>query len=214
LWVIHRGIKPVLVAYAESQSVNIATSIINRAVKEEIGEGLGLNDITLVTQQGNSTLYDFNFQKINEVSNRITNRILNTINSAENEWANWLPEGEGWEFQPNEGIIFKVPVGRITDNAILGSLGPEIPVQFQTVGDIDYDIDIRWEEQAINSTWYEITLRLKIGIRVIVPFMTKMTVIERGIPLASGTIRGEVPQFYSGDRGLQPSFTVPITPED
>lgn len=214
LWIVNIAIKPVLMAYAQSQSVNIATYVINKAVKEEIGEGLGLDDLTVVREMEDSTLYTIDTQKIIEVSNKITDRVINNINAVEEGYvhsSNIVTNGEieKVEVKRGEGIYFEVPFGRITDNALLGSLGPDIPVRFHAIGDIDYDIETIWKEQEINSTWYEIRLKMEVGIQIVVPFMTKMTVINRSIPLATGTIKGDVPQFYSSDGHLTPSFTVP-----
>ncbi|WAA11901.1 sporulation protein YunB [Fervidibacillus halotolerans] len=220
LWIVNIAIKPVLVAYAESRSVNIATYVMNKAVKEEIGEGLPLNEITVVKELDESTLYTIDTQKIIELSNNIANRVLNHINAMEEGDFSSSDhiilsdeEIEKVEVRRGEGIQFNVPLGRITDNVLLGSLGPEIPVRFHAIGDIDYDIETLWQEQAINSTWFEIRMKMKVGIQIVIPFMTKMTVIERTIPLATGTIKGDVPQFYSNGGGLTPSFTIPMDPE-
>ncbi|WAA09944.1 sporulation protein YunB [Fervidibacillus albus] len=216
LWIVNVAIKPVLIAYAESQSVNIATYVMNRAVKDEIGEGLQLNEITIIKELDESTLYTIDTQKIIELSNNIANRVLNHINAVEEgDFSSTdhiiLTDGEieTVEARHGEGIQFNVPFGRITDNALLGSLGPEIPVHFHAIGDIDYDIETVWQEQAINSTSFEIRMKMKVGIQIVIPFMTKMTVIERTIPLATGTIKGDVPQFYSNGSSLTPSFTIP-----
>jgi p-aminobenzoyl-glutamate transporter AbgT len=39
LWVVNKGIRPTLEAYAKSYSINLATSLMERAVNEEVGCG-------------------------------------------------------------------------------------------------------------------------------------------------------------------------------
>lgn len=211
LWIVNVAIKPALYAYAESQSINIATAVINNAIKDQIGEGLRLDQVTRSISNERSEILSFDFDTIHDYSTKITNSILEGIHEVE---IGNLPEvvnGNVKNLEPSDnGILFQIPFGRITNNALLGGIGPNIPVKFQAIGDIQYDIETTYEALQINSTWYEIRLHMKVGIQIIVPFTTKMKHIERNILFAAGEIRGDVPQFYSNGGGLIPSFTVPI----
>ncbi|WP_050632272.1 sporulation protein YunB [Bacillus andreraoultii] len=216
LWIVNSAIRPTILAYAESQSVNLATYVINKSIREEIDKGLDLNGIIQVDPYGSSTLTTFNHAKIEDAANRITNRILNNINSMEHG-EGIMPiaatDGEVEKVEPstNEGIKFSVPLGRITDNLLLANLGPEIPVEFRAIGDIEYDIETVTKEHQINSTWFEIRLHMKVGIQMLVPFTSEIKMIPRNVLLASGEIKGDVPQFYGNGNGGQvtPSIIIP-----
>ena len=153
--------------------------------------------------------------KIEDTANRITNQILKNINSMEH-MDGFSPavatDGEIKEVEPSAagGIQFKVPFGRITDHILLANLGPDIPVEFKAIGDIESNIETTTKEHQINSTWFEIRLHIKVGIQMLVPFTSEMKMIERNVLLASGEMKGDVPQFYnSGGGQLTPSIVLP-----
>ncbi|WP_062354605.1 sporulation protein YunB [Bacillus kwashiorkori] len=217
LAIVNIAIKPPLTAYAESQSVNLATYVINKAIEEEVGNGLSLDEMIKIIPVEGNTVTVFDTDKILRVSKDITNNILKNINAVEEGHVystTIITDGDINEVHAKhgEGIHFKVPFGRITDNVLLGSLGPDIPVKFHAIGDVEYDIKTVREHHDINSTWYEIRLHMKVGIQIVVPFLTELKVVEQNILLAAGEIKGKVPQFYSSNGGLAPS--IQIQPED
>ncbi|MCU9612833.1 sporulation protein YunB [Caldibacillus lycopersici] len=215
LWIVNKGIKPTFIAYAESQSVNLATYVMNKAIEEEIGKGgLSLENITKVISYENGTQTIFDTEKIIEISTKITSNVLKHINGLEHDHTfstGLATEGEinQLEVVEGEGLKFKVPFGRITNNVLLGGIGPDIPVSFHAIGDIQYNYETISEPQEINSTWYEIRLHMEVGIQMIVPFTSEMKIIPRDVILASGIIKGEVPQFYGSGGQLTPSIVVP-----
>ena len=38
--------------------------------------------------------------------------------------------------EPN-GVAYSVPLGRVTDNTLLSNLGPDIPIEFSAIGDVN-----------------------------------------------------------------------------
>jgi len=213
LWIVNDRMKAPVMKYAESQSVNLATNLINKAIEDQIGEGLRLDDmmeIVPLDQSGSVMTYRFNTQKAVEYSTKITNSILNSINAMEGGAAELPLEGDIKDVHPaKDGIIFYIPMGRVFDNIIIGSLGPDIPVKLQAIADVKNDIETVREEHQINNIWVEIRLHVKIGIRIIVPFETEITTIEKRIPLAMGYIKGDVPQFYNNRGDTPPSIQIP-----
>lgn len=214
LYIVNTGIKPTLQAYARSKSINIATSVINQAIKEQIGEGLSLEDVTRITTHENLTVLALETDKILRYGTDIAGSVIRHINSVEKgeDMSQIIiaeGEAENIKYTDGEGIVFEVPFGRITNNVLLGNLGPNIPIRFQAVGDIQYDTNIVRENHHINSTWYEIWLELKIGIQVIVPFSSDLTMVSQKVLLAAGEARGDIPLYYSNGGYLTPSFIVP-----
>ena len=47
--------------------------------------------------------------------------------------------------------FFLVPLGRVTDNALLGNLGPSVPIEFLVIGDVESDIKTKVVEFGING---------------------------------------------------------------
>ena len=214
LWIVNKGIKPTLTKYARSQSVNLATYVINKAIEEEIGTGLNLDEIIKVVPYGNRSLTTFDNEKIIEVSNNITKNILKNINGVEqgDVYSVITPsDGEIGEIKtiPGEGLRFTVPFGRITNNVLLAHIGPDIPVQFRAIGEIESNIEYFTKEHQINSTWYEVKLHLKVGIQMLIPFDSEIKIIPHNVTLASGEIKGEVQYFYCSGGHAAPSIIMP-----
>lgn len=46
LWIINKGLKPTLLAYAETQTSRIGTLVINKAINKKIADVLDIADIT------------------------------------------------------------------------------------------------------------------------------------------------------------------------
>ena len=214
LWIVNIAIKPPLMAFAESQSINLATYVMNKAIREEIGNGLGLEDvIKVISYNNNHTLTTFDTAKIIDLSTRITDNVLKNINAVEEgkTFSTGLATNGEIEIVEShgEGIQFKIPFGRITDNILLANLGPDIPVQFKAIGEIKWDIRTEKQSQQINSNWFEIWLDMEVGIQMIEPFISEIKIIPLNVLLAAGEIKGEVPQFYSEGGHLTPSIVLP-----
>ena len=106
-------------------------------------------------------------------------------------------------------MVFSVPLGRVTDNALLGNLGPDVPIEFSLIGDVQSDIKTKVVEFGINGGVIEVSIEVEINIEVIVPFTADNTVITRNIPIGMGVFRGDVPQFYNGNGKSTPSIQIP-----
>ena len=214
LYIVNIGIKPTLEAYARSKSINIATSVINHAIKEQIGEGLGLESVTRITNYDNVTVLAVETDKILKISTEIAGAVIQHINAIEQgEEINKIivsdGEAEKIKYSNGKGIVFEVPFGRITNNVLLGNLGPNIPIRIQTVGDIQYDTNIFRENHHINSTWYEIWLEFDIGIQIVVPFFTDVTTVSQKVLLAAGEAKGDIPLYYSNGGYMTPGIIIP-----
>ncbi len=66
-----------------------------------------------------------------------------------------------------------VPFGRVTNNALLGNIGPDIPIDFTTIGHVNTDIKQKIEPHGINTTAIQIIMEMEVTLQVIIPFHTK-----------------------------------------
>ena len=100
-----------------------------------------------------------------------------------------------------EGIAFSIPLGQATNNAILGSLGPKIPIRFTAIGDVQSDVKTKVTEYGINNAHIEVYIALEVNIEIIIPICNRVTTVKRNIPIGMGIFPGDVPQFYNNGRG-------------
>jgi len=218
LWVINNGLKPTLVSYAESQTRKIATMVISKAINKKIANSIEMNDIieTVPDESGNgSTVTKFNTEIINRVLAETTNLVQLNLKEAERGNLQALEllsdvEIDSERTRNSEGIVYTVPLGQATNNALLGNLGPKIPVRFNAIGSVASDVKTNVKPYGINNAFVEVSVQVKVDVQIIIPFATKVTTIKQDIPVASAMIRGEVPQFYNNGGDTSPSIEVPV----
>jgi sporulation protein YunB len=192
IMIIDAGIKPTLMQYAESETKKIAAYVTNQAIEDH------------VSGDKNSTLDTINPSELARIEAKIENQIISQFKEVETGDITSLEEisNDGMldGSKKSKEEIFSVPLGKVTDIALLGNLGPDIPVTFQMVGDIESsNIKVKKEEYGINNAFFYIYVQLKIKMQVIIPFASDIITYTRDVPLAMGNYSGDVPQFYNGN---------------
>ncbi|UII55428.1 sporulation protein YunB [Cytobacillus spongiae] len=218
LWFINKGLEPTLMSYADSQTRKIASLVINKAINKKIANVMDINDIieTVPSPNGaNTTTTKFNTEIINRVQGEIASLVQTNIKEAEAGNLSALESVTDIEIETDksnsaEGIVYYVPLGQATENALLGNLGPQIPVRFNAIGDILADVKTEMKEYGINNVYVKVYIHLEVNVQIIIPFATKVTTVKQDIPVAMGLIQGEVPQFYNGGGDSAPSLELPV----
>ncbi|MDE3840024.1 sporulation protein YunB [Bacillus methanolicus] len=213
LWIINDGIEPTLRSYAETQTRRIATLVINNAVNKKIAVGMGGNPV-IVPNEGSKSRIILNNEIINRIAGETVNLIERNLKQAEKGYLEDLQTLADVEIETDEikqeGIVYYVPLGQATNNALLGNLGPQIPIRFHAIGNVGYDIKTEFEEFGINNTAIKVVLHLVVDVQIILPFSTDVTTIIQDIPLVTVYEEGDVPQFYNGGGGKSsPSIELP-----
>lgn len=211
-WIIDKELEPVLMSYAKSESKNLATLVINDAVEQQLKEK---SEDTLFSTIPNTDQVDniqLDTEEILRKQTEIERRILENLKKAEEGKLTVLHEQKDIEVKSGgsvDGILFSVPLGRVTDNALLGNLGPDVPIEFSAIGDVQSDLKTKVVEFGINGGVIEVSMEVRINVEVIVPFSADKTVVKRNIPIGMGVFRGDVPQFYNGNGKSNPSIQLP-----
>lgn len=215
LWVVNYGIKPTLTRYAESQTKKIAPIVISKAVKEVIPNVKDIREITEMVQNGSGgSSVQYKTDIINQIQADITRAIQLNLKQAEAGNLDALTEETGVEFDyesssQGEGIVYSFPLGQATNNALLGNLGPRIPIRFTAIGDVTTNVDTRVEQYPINNMFVTISIQVQVNVQIIIPFGTKEAVVQQEVPIAIGLYPGDVPQFYNNSGNTNPSIQFP-----
>jgi sporulation protein YunB len=217
LWVINKGIEPTLMAYAEAQTKQIATSVISSAEYKANPGGRDIVDIIeYVPNEQEGVIVKLNTEIIRSVMKETQRLVQENLKEAENGNFQFLEHNPEVELDPEQskrsnGIVYEVPLGQATNNALLGNLGPKIPVRFHAVGEVEVDVKPELKPFGINNAWVAVYIEVKVDVQIIVPFATRVTSVTQDIPVAMGTIPGKVPQFFNGGGGdSSPSIEVPL----
>jgi sporulation protein YunB len=216
LWLINKGIRPAIMEIAVTRTEQIATESINDAISKKIVQS-DLRNIEIYRENGEVSFDPETFTRtLSEVTLRVERFLKKAEQGKLDEWQNAEEiQVETGTDEPQEfGEIAKIPLGQATGIPLLANLGPEIPVRITPMGTVRTEIKTEWDEVGINWIPYRLYIQIVVDVRVIIPFETEIRTITNEIPLASGILKGDVPNFYSpgGGGGVQP--TIPIDPEE
>lgn len=209
LWLINAGIKPTLISYADTQTRTIATSVINSAINENISKNTQVEDY-FIEVEGSSSYRDINTNKVNQVQTEIIQLIQENLKKAERGYIEDLQMQTdvkmNLDSSEEKGFVFRVPLGQATQNALLGNLGPEIPIRFQAAGDAKADLRAEITEFGINNSFLAIYADIQVNVEIIIPFATERATVNQSVLIASTIFDGEVPDFfYDNSEGGQTS---------
>ncbi|MCP8969752.1 sporulation protein YunB [Ectobacillus ponti] len=215
LWIVNRSIEPTLVTYAEMQTKRLATVVITKAVEERVKEGLNSDKIVKLEKDkdGNVIAADLNSQIVNDILTETTASVEKYLHEAEkgNSVSLGIENDPKLHLEQNnkDGITLSVPLGQITKNALLANLGPDIPVKFTVIGDVQPNIRQQIEPSGINNTILKIVMEVEVAVQVIIPFETKQTVVKTDVPIKTLLIQGKVPEYFNGGTGSGMSPALP-----
>nr|WP_053360466.1 sporulation protein YunB [Bacillus sp. FJAT-27251] len=217
LWLIDKGIEPTLMSYAESQTRKIATLVINKAINEQVVSGMQTTDLIeyVPIDGGSRTVIQYNAEVLNKIKAETVSLVQMNINEAQKGNLSALESLADVEFETEQaksedGMVYYVPLGQATKNALLGNHGPRIPVKFTAIGDVISDVVWNQKPLGINNTWIDASIRIIVNVQIIIPFATEIATIQEDIPIGGFLHPGEVPQFFNnGGGGVPPAVELP-----
>ena len=208
-WIVNVQVKSALMNIAEFEASKVATTIIHTAVEEEILTKSEQDNLVVVEKnnEGNITSVQFNQRAVLAAKKRVTDNI--TAKLGEIERNNFHDITITTPTKKDSGIVYEIPLGVVTGNAILSTLGPNIPVQYFLLGDVFTDVKSTTKEIGINGAVHEIEIYVEVSVQVIIPFATDIAVAKNSIPIMSFSERGDVPQYYNGNGKSNPAIELP-----
>jgi sporulation protein YunB len=206
LWIIEKGIRPTLMHIATTETRVIATKAINDAVSKKIASDLEQDELFIVQTDSDNmiTSIQFNTQIYNRILSEATNRVqrhLKAIERGEAFDVSIDPEFEN-TLTSDGGIIYSIPLGQATNNALLAQLGPQIPVRFSAIGDVKTDLNLDVKNTGINNTTLSVNFDVIVDAKIVIPFATNTEAIKTTVPVGLVNIQGRVPEFYSEGGGM------------
>ncbi|MDF2557026.1 MAG: sporulation protein YunB [Bacillales bacterium] len=207
IWIVNSKIKTRVLRYSESQTKKIATLVINDAIKSEAAKNPDINEIIKTVPNGDSTsMIQFDAKKMNEILARTTDAIQENLRNAEQGKLSKLEKLSDVELKKGEeGIVYYVPLGLATGNVFLTSLGPEMPIEFDVVGDVETDVVPEIESYGINNAFVKIVIKATVRVQTIAPFSSKETTVTTHVPLVMGMVQGQVPSYVPWMQGTDTS---------
>ncbi len=215
---VSRKITPILFEKAEIEINNTLAAIINNAINKVIEDNIDLDKIftTTLNKDGMIQTIDFNPLIVNRVLNKLTSVIQMDLKNLEEgniskiEKVNIDISKEKMRKLRN-GIIGEIPMGIAFNNTVLSNLGPKIPIRLHCLGDIKSNIKTHITPYGINNALLELSIKLEINAKILMPFIGKNTKLEYTVPLIMKVIRGGIPNYYGSSLIKESSlYSIPF----
>ncbi len=202
---INKKVSPILLNFAEIETVKLANLIINRAITKQIANEIDLDKLfnTIQNNEGEIQAIDFNATIVNRVLSTTTNIVHMYLKAIEQGNIDLIeiPDDVLIEYDKEKlrkGIIYEIPIGAVFDNAFLANLGPRIPVKLNLVGSVISNINTKINQYGINNALIEVYVQIEVTEQVNLPFMSKRVTIQTDVPVALKVIQGKIPYYYQG----------------
>ena len=95
----------------------------------------------------------------------------------------------------NNKILFMIPIGALSNQALFKSMGPKIPVQIYFVDNVFTEIKTKVTDYGINNALIEIYLSINLTYEIVSPFVREQVTLNYNLPIDQKIITGVVPNI-------------------
>jgi len=172
---MEKKLLPSLINVSEIKTQEIITLAANKAIVAEYPNKIQYEDISSIErdQDGNIISVQLNEVKLNELSIRISSLIQSELYSL-------------------KGKYIKVPIGAISGNRILSSVGPNVRFSILPYGKVETKFRSEFTSEGENRTRHIIYLQVKACIEIEESFKRKIVELNTDIPVTEAIIEGKV----------------------
>lgn len=195
-----------LMEYAKVEVGRIARYVVNYSVSNENIKEIASKDLFVVTKNKDDEIQtvDFDSAVVNEILNSITENVISSFKAIESGNLDVINLSDGFLINTDidklkEGIITEIPIGIITDNALLSNLGPKLPVKLSVAGEIESYIDTDIKYYGINNALITVYVNIDVSQQIYMPIAVDRIIISQKIPIAMKMMQGIVPNCYFGN---------------
>ena len=191
-----------IIDYSFMVASKITKYIVNNAyVREKVN--YYTSDIYDIVKSDDNEIKNIIYDSgvINDLINSVTERIYNMFKMIEEGDLSKLNINDNillTKERDIDGIVLEVPSGLITNNYILSSLGPKIPVKIALTGEFESFVSSDVVEYGINNAMLTIYINIKVSEQITLPFITDKVTIENKIPIFMSLVNGTIPNYYIG----------------
>ncbi len=184
--------------YSIGEAKKIIDSATSRGINEKVLSTLKESPIYNISKNKNNEIemIDYNSYAVNIFLKEVSESVSNSLLEEENK---------------KESATFYVPVGVITKNPIFNNKGPKIPVKTELIGTVLSNVHTKVTEYGINNCMIEMSIRLEIEEKVILPISTDTIKITNDVPISYKIINGKIPTYYGNEISKASSiYKLPI----
>lgn len=205
IYYFNKKLGPELITCAEDEVKHLTTLVMNNCIRKYVNQ---TDNLKLIKIEKN------NKQEIERIQydTKILNQTRTEITSLLETDLDYMVKGnlEAIDLNPNklsdeyyektkEGILFTVSMGSSTGNSLLANIGPKIPLNLKTVGEVITNINTKITEYGMNNALIEVNIELEATTVIHMPFLSKKVTVKNTIPLTMEIIQGNIPSYYLGN---------------
>ena len=218
LYLLSSKIWPVLMSYAELEAEKITMEIINQTIDTKITNQLDTDQLFLTTKNtsGEIQTIDYNPVTVNKVLSMTNQSLQEILKALENKDVETLKNSgitldDVFLEKVKKGIIGELPIGLVTQNALLSNLGPSIPTAIHFVGSVNSNLYSEMNHYGINNVMVQTFMKVEVKVQVLLPLAIQEVPITVEIPIAIKMIQGKVPTYYQNGFGTNSNLlSLPI----
>ena len=173
-------LRPVLEAAASSRATNLMTQAIDTAVDNCLQEN-DMNYSDFVTIETDS-------------AGKVTSLTSNT--AANSRFKRQVVEAVIRQLTALDSEDLGVPLGTLTDLALLSGAGPKVRVRVDSVGEVTADYANSFTSAGVNQTLHRVCLDITATVRLFMPGEILPVSVSSSVCVAETVIVGETPDTY------------------
>ena len=187
---IAKNISKQLLVYAEQETKQIIVNIINKSLTKEMIDDFDQDKLYTITKNSDNEIQmiDYNSNMVNSFLNTVTTKIEDDLNNSEE-------------------LLFKIPIGVITNSPLFNNFGPKIPVKIRQSGYILTNVKTDVKGYGLNSSLISMTMEINIKVRILLPIISKEISIDNEIPISYKVMSDNISTYY-GAYGITKSSSV------
>jgi len=184
------GITPVFEEHCSNKAKSIATIICNEE-STKIINNYKYEDLVTVYKDtsDNITMLKSNIITINLIISDVAEKIQKRLNEVEQEQIG-------------------IRIGSFIGSKLFSGVGPVIPINLSTEGNVVTDLRSEFKEAGINQTIHRIYLQVDCEVNILLPYNTIKESISNQVLIAENIIVGDIPDSYYNLEGMTTSDSM------
>lgn len=195
---MYQSILPVVMGYAKTQTINIATLVIKEGIANSELISFKIDDVIKFQEKDDGTVSSI------VVNTPVLNRLLVSTTQQIEEKLLLVETGDLTELGLDaiyggpyeDGVLLNVPLAAAFNLSLFHDISPTFPVSAKINGNAVTDIVTEVKPYGINNALLEIILKVTVKMYVAMPFRSEEITVTVSSPLVLKMITGEIPQYY------------------
>lgn len=192
---MYLNVYTVVMDYAATQTVNIATLVIKEGINRSQIDSYSGEDFIMYPENSSQNSV-VNTPLINQLRVSITQEIEEVLLLVESGDLSQLGLDNIQEGPFREGVLLEVPWAAALNLSLFHQWGPKVPVRATVIGNVVSDIETEVTPFGINNALLEVIINVEVKVHVALPFRSQEERVEVAIPLVTTTIEGDIPHLY------------------